>query len=116
MRIELAWPDEALSPNSRPHHIAKWRASKAAKEAAGWATKIVKPRDWDHDGSRLNLTFTAHPKPVARNRDDDNIVASLKSARDGIAAALGIDDSLFDTQPLQWGEPVNGGKIVVVVG
>tara|TARA_Y100000310_G_scaffold94499_1_gene92251 strand:+ start:2710 stop:3108 length:399 start_codon:yes stop_codon:yes gene_type:complete len=36
---------------------------------------------------------------VSRQRDDDNLIAGLKWARDGIATALGVDDNQFRVQP-----------------
>ena len=34
-----------------------------------------------------------------RARDDDNIIASFKAGRDGMAQALGIDDKRFICHP-----------------
>jgi hypothetical protein len=114
--VELAWPAKELSPNHRSRsHWPRTNAIKAAKEAAFWATRIVKPLDWKHDGSRLRLTITAYP-PDRRARDDDNLAASLKAARDGIASALGVDDKLFDQQPIIFAEPSAPGKVVVEIG
>jgi len=113
--IELAWPAKALSPNHRSgSHWPRTNAIKAAKEEAFWATRACLPPCFKHDGSRMALIVTAYP-PDKRARDDDNIIASLKAHRDGIAKALGVDDNLFDQRGLQWGEPVHGGKIVVVL-
>jgi len=63
---------------------------------------------------RIKFIVRAFP-PTAHARDDDNLIASLKPHRDGIAKALGIDDSRFEQRPLQWGDPVKGGRIVVVL-
>ena len=114
MHIELAWPHKDLSPNGRAHFMAVSRAKKDAREAANWSTRAVKPLGWKHDGSRLTFLITAYP-PDKRARDDDNITASCKAYRDGVADALGVDDKLFD-QRFQWGEPVSGGKIVLSLG
>jgi crossover junction endodeoxyribonuclease RusA len=113
--IELPWPARELSPNYRSRsHWPLYRAKKAAKEQAFWATRYEAPLAWKHDGSRIAFVITAYP-PDKRDRDDDNLIASMKAARDGIAAALKVDDHLFD-QRLQWGEPVKGGKVVVSIG
>ena len=109
--IILSWPLAALSPNSRQHWSKVSRAKKAARAEGYYATKEALP-GFKHSGGRIRFTPTAHP-PDRRRRDDDNISASLKAYRDGIAEALGIDDSLFDQAALQWGEPVAGGRIVV---
>ena len=115
IEIELGWPAKALSPNSRVHFMALSRAKKAAKTEAYWATKTVKPLDWTHDGTRLPIRIIAYP-PDKRARDDDNLASSLKASRDGIADALGIDDKLFEQQPVLWAEPVRNGRVCVVIG
>ena len=47
---------------------------------------------------RLHLWIDFYP-PDRRARDDDNMIASFKSGRDGIADALGIDDKRFICHP-----------------
>lgn len=113
--IELGWPAKALNPNSREHFMTKARYTKASKDTAFWATRAaIGLAKFEHDGvSRIAFVTTAYP-PDKRGRDDDNLIASMKPFRDGIAKALGVDDKFFD-QRLQWGEPVNNGKIVVEV-
>lgn len=116
IEIELGWPAKALSPNARVHHMALWRAKQAAKEEAYWSTKYVLPLDWKHDGSRLNLTIIAHPVKGKAAPDDDNLTASFKAYRDGIAKALGVDDKLFDQQPIVWADPIPNGRVIVRIG
>jgi crossover junction endodeoxyribonuclease RusA len=112
--IELGWPAKALSPNARVHHMEKYRFAKASKDTAFWATKaVLGAAKFPHDGTRVSFVVTAYP-PDRQARDDDNLIASLKWARDGIAKALGIDDKFFD-QRLQWGEPVKHGRVVVEI-
>lgn len=115
MMIELAWPAKALSPNFRSRsHWPRTRALAAAKQEAWGATLAamygIKPKI----EGRIKLIVRAYP-PTAHTRDDDNMIASMKGHRDGIAKALGVDDSCFEQRPLQWGDPVKGGKIVVVL-
>ena len=46
--------------------------------------------------SESELVFSVVCRTTStRRRDDDNLVAGLKWARDGIAQALGVDDSVF---------------------
>jgi hypothetical protein len=47
--------------------------------------------------ARLRVSIIARPKDN-RARDEDNLQASLKAALDGVAAALGVDDSRFRIQ------------------
>ena len=108
--IELGWPAKQLSPNARVHHMVKHRYAKAAKIEAGWATKAALPRDFG--GDRFDVHIRAYP-PVNRNRDADNLIASLKPHLDGIAGALGVDDRLFNAPTLQWADQTQNGKIVI---
>lgn len=114
--IELGWPAKPLWPNFRSRsHWPKTRALAAAKKE-GWAAALSAMRGgrFTHEGERIGFVITAYP-PTIRHADDDNVTSAVKASRDGIAKALGVDDSYFD-QRLQWGEPVKHGKIVVVVG
>lgn len=94
MSIELVlpWPPRDLSPNARIHWRKKAPITKAYKEAC-WAlakqSGITVP-----DSPRIALWLTFYP-PDRRARDDDNIIASFKAGRDGLALALGIDDKSF---------------------
>lgn len=109
--VELPWPDKSLSPNGRVHWATKARASKTSKTMAAALTRLetkTKPR-WP--SARLLWAF--HPK-TAHTLDKDNCIASCKAYQDGIALALGIDDSLFDTS-YEIKEPVKGGKVVVTI-
>ena len=113
--IELGWPAKALSPNFRSRsHWPKTKALAAAKSEAFYAARsVVGPGYMAANDKQLKLVLTAYP-PTKRNRDADNMLASLKGHLDGIALALGVDDSIFDPR-VQFGKPVKGGKIVVEV-
>lgn len=50
------------------------------------------------DSPKIALWADFYP-PDRRARDDDNMIASFKAGRDGIALALGIDDKRFVTKP-----------------
>jgi crossover junction endodeoxyribonuclease RusA len=120
-RIVLPWPAKELNPNRRGwgkgamHRHA--RLSKGAKELAHWTAKEAGWHRADtHENyclgeDRPTITITFCP-PDNRRRDLDNLLASFKSSLDGIAAALGIDDSLWTPIPRR-GEVVKGGKVVV---
>ena len=41
-------------------------------------------------------------RPIKRARDSDNLFAGMKSALDGVAKALGVDDSRFALMPITW--------------
>lgn len=61
----------------------------------------------------LPMRWTFHP-PRAGRFDRDNAVGRCKALQDGIADALGIDDSRFVPTYLI-GEPVKGGRVVVEI-
>lgn len=117
--VVLAWPDACLSPNARRH----WRRIADAKadyrtKAYYAALQALGPNVWRLGAmrkiNRVTVTYTFHP-PGKRRMDDDNAISCMKSARDGLAQALGVDDKLFTTGPVDWGEPVPRGSVVVTV-
>ena len=59
---------------------------------------------------RLHLWIDLYP-PDKRRRDDDNAYAACKPYRDGIADALGIDDSRFIGHPWLKDEVRKGGEV-----
>lgn len=94
--VTLPWPPTALSPNARVHWAKRARAASAYRMACGWACKAAGLEA--PEGDRIDL-FVVFVPPTRRNRDDDNLVASFKAGRDGIADALGIDDRRFRVHP-----------------
>ena len=93
MNITLPWPPSALNPNARhAHWSVKAKAAKAyrtACKALAEAHGVVAP-----DSPKIALWVEFVP-PDRRHRDDDNMVASFKAGRDGLADALGVDDRRF---------------------
>ena len=108
LEITLPWPDKWLNPNMN-HRYATARERKAQKDYAYYMTLSKRFGDWDW--SEVAITYTFHP-PDKRKRDLSNFVASMKGAEDGIAMALGVDDSHFHPQAPEWGEVTPGGKVV----
>lgn len=113
IRIELPWPDKRLSPNARVHHMTLHRAKRTASDYAFYVTYNA-GLELKEGVDRVPIRWTFHP-PDNRRRDLDNLVASMKAAADGIALALGIDDSRFAPQ-WQWGEPEKPGRVEVQIG
>lgn len=91
MTITLPIPHADLWPNSRKHWRVKAQKVKHYRMHAKIKTVDafggVKP---SRPFSGYHLAFYY---PDARKRDDDNASAAMKSARDGIADALGVDDN-----------------------
>lgn len=101
----LPWPRKKLNPNARVHWgiLAKEKA-KYRLDCQVCAKAGLKP-------SSLHLKLSFHP-PDRRLRDDDNIIASFKAGRDGLADAWGIDDREFRFT-YEVSEPEKGGCVRV---
>lgn len=101
--LTLSIPPKELNPNSRSHFMAKSRKVKAYRneakiEALRWIRSGMgsKPTLWE--SAVIQALFFV---PDARSRDKDNLLASLKSAFDGLAdAGLVVNDRCFNHLPL----------------
>ena len=109
--VTLPWPDKTLNPNSREHWTTHARAVKAARHEAGWSVRRCFTQKPAWDRASVSLTFCP---PDARRRDLQNCIGAAKALVDGIADAVGVDDSKFDMN-YQFGEPTKGGAVIVTV-
>ena len=110
MRVVLPWPCRELSPNARVHWAKKARVAKNYRAVAHtMARKVLWPVNLEI--ARVVIEF--YP-PDNRRRDLDNMLASMKPAIDGIAAAIGVDDSKWEIS-MKKGAAVEGGLVVVEV-
>ena len=98
IEVTLPWPVKEVWPNYRQsHHWRKyWKQVKQQRMGAFYlaAEQIGRqtvPRDRDGDWS---VHLDIYP-PNLRRRDEDGMTGALKSAIDGIADALRVDDSRF---------------------
>lgn len=108
MQIILPWPPSELSPNRRTHWAQKSKIAKQYRHACHMLTKQTGASiDWDGD---IHLWITFYP-PDRRHRDDDNIIASFKAGRDGLADALGVNDRRFRSHP--WLSDETGGFVKI---
>ena len=93
--VVFPWPPRELNPNGRAHWAAKARSAKAYRHAC-WAlakeAKLVAPQGPIH----VWLDFIP---PSRRHHDVDNCVAAIKAGLDGLADALGVNDSRFVIHP-----------------
>ena len=117
MIISLPYPDRILSPNGRGHWATVARAKKKAREGASWATiseagSKAKLAPYAAQ-ERVDVALWFYP-PDNRRRDADNALASMKAALDGIADALGIDDSRFVIVPRMMASDGNARVEVVL--
>jgi crossover junction endodeoxyribonuclease RusA len=110
----LPWPSSAMSPNARGH----WTARRKAAEKGRLEGRIVAlDAGWRESANTLpdgrwHLWITFYP-PTKRLPDDDNMLARFKAYRDGLADALGVDDSRFVSHPYVKEEVRKGGQVVV---
>lgn len=108
--IVLPWPPKELSPNARVHWAKKSKAAKQYRAECFLLTKKAGIAAPLADEILFALDFVP---PDRRKRDDDNLLASCKALRDGVADALGIDDNRFITQLRISRETVKGGEVRV---
>lgn len=107
--IVFPWPPKELSPNARVHWAKRSKAARQYKTVCHLLTckADLPPIDWD---GKIHLWITFLP-PDRRNRDDDNMIGSFKHGRDGMAAALGVNDKRFRIHP--WVSDEIGGVVRV---
>jgi crossover junction endodeoxyribonuclease RusA len=114
MTVTLPWPPKELSPNARIHWTKLAKAKKAyrhtchmlARQAGFSAVYLV-------GVTRLHVSLTFYP-PDRRLRDQDNMLAAMKSGLDGLADALQMDDRNFKTT-FEVSDEI-GGMVIVTVG
>lgn len=95
MHVTLPFPPKELNPNSRLHFMKVARIKKRyrqtcwalAKEAGFNSTSLA-----GCEAASVHLSF--YP-PDRRHRDQDNMLAAMKSALDGLAEALHFNDRGF---------------------
>lgn len=112
--ITLPWPHPILFPNAakKEHWMP---CAEAKRNARAFAKYTVAGMHVQPPTTPCRVTYIFH-KPDHRVRDLDGCHSAMKSAQDGIADALGIDDRHFHPVSLDWGENVSGGQVVVTIG
>lgn len=111
-QVLLPWPPKVLSPNARSHWATKSKAAKAYRYRCFLEAKAVRLAA---PVGRVLLSLEFVP-PNRQRRDDDNLLAAFKAGRDGLADALGVDDSLFVSQVrLMTDEVCPGGAVRVTL-
>lgn len=114
MRVAaLPWPSKLLSPNARVHHLTKHKAVRAYRGIA-----MAIGRD---DGRKPIQNPVCGVLPLVatrRRRDLDNILASLKSALDGLTDAGWWSDDHdikgFHIIPEVYSKLFNENRIVIL--
>lgn len=95
----IPWPSRALSPNARKHFrvVAKYKKAARLETFALARSAGVNEIVWPTEG-RLMVWITGYPAD-RRARDADNLLASMKGHLDGLADAIGVNDSRFIPAP-----------------
>lgn len=112
--LDLPWPHKHLSPNARPHPMARARA---VKNARGIARTLTMPQARKHGPlgeGEIRFAVTFNP-PGNYGYDDDNLMASIKAYRDGIADALKVNDTRFRTERPVIGPVVKHGNVRIEI-
>jgi crossover junction endodeoxyribonuclease RusA len=112
LRVELDFPAPELFPNrSRGKHwTTTHKAKTEARETAFWKTKSCRKPVLGAGEVELMIIFEM---PDRRHRDADNCLAAAKSALDGFASALGVDDKRFNPITIVRRLSVKPGKMIV---
>jgi len=115
IKVTLPWPDKVLWPNGRTRSFHKRARLIALHRQWGKIAALgAGARNIAHGDERIPVHFLVHPMPRGPAPDRDACISACKSYLDGIADALGVNDSLFDPQPPVIGE--RGGTITITVG
>lgn len=110
--LELPWPAKELSPNFRGH----WSVVAKAKKAYRLKCKQLGLAGGLHLANKNPSSVKVHLifcQPDRRDRDWDNMLASMKSGLDGLADAMGVDDSKWRPTFDVADDPVKHGKVLV---
>ncbi len=118
MIIKLPFPDSSLFPNRK--NGKHWTATSAAKDiqksTAYMLTKQAMQTTQSNFGDGNIPLSLVYLTPDKRKRDLDNMLAASKALIDGMAQALGIDDSRFKPVLVDWVQGPKGGALMAAVG
>ena len=112
--IKMPIPPLALRPNGRPHWAVKAKASRIQRTEAKLRTLQVS-RKLDLTGEKVLHIKNTWFKKTKTRMDGDNASASLKAARDGIAEALGVNDSIFVNWPTKFEVDKENPRVMIEV-
>jgi crossover junction endodeoxyribonuclease RusA len=110
MIITVSYPDKILNPNEKSHFHKKAPFKKAHRNEGYWQAQkhgVILPEQKHH------VTLIFYP-PDNKPRDLDNALASMKSAIDGIADGLGINDKYFRPITIDFGDADKKNPRVVI--
>jgi crossover junction endodeoxyribonuclease RusA len=112
--FKLPWPEACLAQNSRGHWAVSAPRKKKARAVAKRVCSTALLNGKLHRDTMLSVILTFHPPELKRRRDLQNLIGAMKYAVDGIADAVGIDDSQFELS-FGWGPVLDKDGYVGVV-
>jgi len=118
IEVHLSWPDSSLFPNRKGgQHWATYQRAKVSARLEGFmAAKQAMGCKPVRLNNRTPVSITFHA-PDRRRRDADGMYGAIKHHIDGIAQALGVDDSIF--RPVSIDDtidPAKRGFVTVEIG
>lgn len=117
LTVVLPWPDAKLNPNqSKGRHWGSTSDLRGRARKAAWALTHEASRNGPafDVGIPISLSITFF-QPDKRHRDRDNLLAALKPSLDGVADALGVNDSQFDPITIRRDYGLKPGYVLVEV-
>lgn len=115
LTVTLPWPHTALWPNRNLG--AAWQVRQGpkveAKEAGYYEGLQLGVKYAGTLPIPLTVTFCASTK---RRYDLDGAYGACKAYLDGLAKALGVDDSVFEPVTLRRGELRKPGEVLITIG
>jgi Holliday junction resolvase RusA-like endonuclease len=115
--VELPFPDRRLNPNNSKgkHWAATVALRKAARADAALLTRAAGTGVRFAAGQEVELAIT-FIQPDRRARDRDNLLAACKPMLDGVADALGVNDSQFEPVTIRREYGKKPGAVVIEIG
>lgn len=113
MILTIPWPHKNLGQNSRVHWRTRHHLTALAKRDAFLLARQLpeSQRKPITAAKALRMAVTLFP-PAGRVRpDQDNTLAKLKAAIDGICQCCGVDDSRITETRIRWGDKLPGGCV-----
>ncbi|AQS50537.1 hypothetical protein PAEH1_01405 [Paenalcaligenes hominis] len=117
MIVIFNWPHRALFPNARNgKHWGSFQQHKVKARNDGYAFTRSAIKQPNIKGERVPLHITFYA-PDRRRRDIDGMLGAMKHHIDGMAKALGVDDSVFRPVTIDVElDPAKKGFVLVEVG
>ncbi|MDY0961763.1 endonuclease [Massilia sp. CFBP9026] len=115
--VELPFPDRRLNPNNSKgkHWAATVALRKAARTDAALLTRAAGAGVRFAAGQEVELAIT-FIQPDRRARDRDNLLAACKPMLDGVADALGVNDSQFEPVTIRREYGKKPGAVLIEIG